>query len=130
MKNLLSRLAILCSLFLYANGHAATGGNFQFFCQQDNTENETKTQHIFISRIYSVKSRYATHCYETNHQAQQDKFYNYLAREYDHLDLNHTPSKCFCFEKKSQANLFYRSNIQDLRNTPDIKLYLIRTFPN
>jgi hypothetical protein len=130
MKITLFIIATFLALSVSSKAHGFDGSEFKFYCQQDDLERETKIQHTFISRIFTVKSRYARYCYEANLLAQQDKFYNYLAREYDHLNLNHFPGNCYCFPTKAAANVNYKRKLQKLRSTPDIKLYLIRTFPN
>ncbi|MBT7610951.1 MAG: hypothetical protein HN576_14410 [Bacteriovoracaceae bacterium] len=130
MKLTLSTIVFFLTISLSKVAHGFDGTIFKFYCQQDNIEIGSTTQHTFISRVFSVESRYARYCYEANLLAEQDKFFNYLAREYDHLDLKHIPAKCFCFQSRTQAYVYYKQKLQKLRSTQKIKLYLIRTFPN
>lgn len=130
MKKRQILLTILTLLVLKGVALADDAMTFEFYCQQDNQDTQLDKKYSFISKIFTVKARYADHCYEANLKAYENKFENYLTREYDHLNLGNGIATCFCFETEQLASKAYRTKINNLRSTPDLKLYLIRTFPN
>jgi hypothetical protein len=104
--------------------------SFQYYCQQNSQDTQSQKKYTFISNIFTVNPRYANYCYEANLKRHENKFENYLSREYDHLNIENGIATCFCFKMRSSAIKNYRINVNRLRSTSELKLYLIRTFPN